>query len=92
MTPYGGLTFFVVLAVLLLAVVLLRKKLTWGRFRPTGKTVMPRLAGVVAGLSLMFIFYQPAVLERVGVGAYTWQQMVGYCTDGALGAFFANTK
>ena len=80
------------LAVLLLAVVLLRKKLTWGRFRPTGKTVMLRLAGVVAGLSLMFIFSQPAVLERVGVGAYTWQQMVGYCTDGALCAFFDNTK
>ena len=83
---------YIGLAVLLLAVILLRKKLLWGRFRPTGKTVMPRLAGVVAGLSLMFIFAQPAVLERVDVGAYTWQQMVGYCTDGALCAFFDNTK
>ena len=83
---------YIGLAVLLLAVILLRKKLLWGRFRPTGKTVMPRLAGAVAGLSLMFIFAQPAVLERVDVGAYTWQQMVGYCTDGALCAFFDNTK
>ena len=85
-------TMYLWLAVLLVAVILLRKKLLWGRFRPTGKTVMPRLAGVVAGVSLMFIFCQPAVLERVGVGAYTWQQMVGYCTDGALCAFFDNTK
>ena len=83
---------YIGLAVLLLAVILLRKKLLWGKFRPTGKTVMPRLAGAVAGLSLMFIFAQPAVLERVDVGAYTWQQMVGYCTDGALCAFFDNTK
>ena len=83
---------YIGLAVLLLTVILLRKKLLWGRFRPTGKTVMPRLAGAVAGLSLMFIFAQPAVLERVDVGAYTWQQMVGYCTDGALCAFFDNTK
>ncbi|MBM6897364.1 LTA synthase family protein [Pseudoflavonifractor capillosus] len=83
---------YIGLAVLLLTVILLRKKLLWGKFRPTGKTVMPRLAGAVAGLSLMFIFAQPAVLERVDVGAYTWQQMVGYCTDGALCAFFDNTK
>ena len=83
---------YVWLGVLLLVVILLRKKLLWGKFRPTGKTVMPRLAGVVAGLSLMFIFCQPAVLERIHVGAYTWQQMVGYCTDGALCAFFDNTK
>ncbi len=83
---------YVALAVLLVAVILLRKKLTWGRFRPTGKTVMLRLAGGVAGVSLMFIFAQPMVLERIGVGAYTWQQMVGYCTDGAVSAFFDNTK
>ena len=80
------------LGVLLVAAILLRKYLTWGKFRPTGKTIMPRVAGVVAGLSLMFIFAQPAVLEQMKVGAYTWQQMVGYCTDGALSAFFDNTK
>ena len=80
------------LGVLLVAAILLRKYLTWGKFRPTGKTIMPRVAGVVAGLSLMFIFAQPAVLEEMKVGAYTWQQMVGYCTDGALSAFFDNTK
>lgn len=85
-------TMWVWLAVVLVLVILLRKQLLWGRFRPTGKTAMPRLAGAVAGLSLMFIFAQPAVLQRVGVGAYTWQQMVGYCTDGAVCAFFDNTK